>query len=177
MQEWSTRAKERPRIPILRGIDAEGTERVFTESNEINRMLNALDGKPTYTPNVESIEYVKMIDWFTWCDTIFKQQVDLFKYGKNLVMDADMHSTHVHGLRTMVQKIEDELPSGYLLGEKLSLADIAIIPFVRQIMRTRGGEFDFTDFPKVAQWTQTITETDWFKNDVMKKYPLAPMGL
>ncbi|MFT5849884.1 MAG: glutathione S-transferase [Patiriisocius sp.] len=176
MQQWSAQTSERPRIPVLRGVASDGDETIFTESNDINLMLDAVEGDPAYTPEAGSAEYESMEEWFVWCDTIFKQQIDLFKYGKDLVMDDAAHVEHAQELKVMVLKLEDALTVPYLLGETLSLTDIAIISFVRQIQRTRGGEFDFTDFPKVVKWMQSVVATDWFETEVMKKYPLAAVG-
>ncbi len=57
----------------------------------------------------------------------------------------------------------------FLIEGRLTLADIAIIPFIRQIMRTREGEFDFASYPKVLAWTNGLVGTVWFQNVVIKK--------
>jgi glutathione S-transferase len=177
MQEWSRATGERPRIPVLRYIDESGKEHVLPESNEINLFIDAQGGGARYTPTIGSDAYNEMMGWWQWCDTEMKPLIDLYKYGKNLKWDATSNEIYAEQLRAYVGKIETHLTHhAYLVEERLTLADIAIIPFIRQIMRTRNGEFDFSDFPRVHAWANTILETDWFQNEVMKKYPLADIG-
>jgi glutathione S-transferase len=171
MKDWSTQSGERPRVPVLRGISLDGIETIFTESNDINCMLDSAHGTPTYTPERESEAYQEMLDWFAWCDNIFKHQIDRFKYGENMQFDEVAHVADTAALHVMVEKLEAALQTDeYLLENRLTLADIAIIPFVRQIMRTREEEFDFTDLPRVERWTNSILNTDWFEKEIMKKY-------
>lgn len=176
MQEWAATYIQRPRVPVLE-IESEEGRRVLAESNEINLMLDAHDGKAKYTPEKGSREYEDMEAWWNWCDENFKPMIDLYKYGENRVFDAEKHVEHTKQLRALVQELEADLRiHSHLVGNRLTLADIAIIPFVRQIMRTRDGEFDFTDFPCVRRWAGEILSADWFESEVMKKHPLAKAG-
>ncbi len=169
MKDWSSKNNERPRVPILREIKSDDSEVVYTESNQINLMLDDRDGNPVYTPTKESPEYQKMIDWFDWCDNTMKPLLDTYKYGENGEFDASKVQTHAQALASELNKLKTELVTGnYLLGPKMTLADIAIIPFIRQIMRTRGGEFNFSQFPNVLGWTLNLTEAAWFQTDAMR---------
>lgn len=171
MKKWSEENNERARVPVLRCIDQCGAEKAIPESNEINLFLDALDDSPTYTPNKESTQYTELLQWFTWCDTKIKPVIDLYKYGENLEFDIEKHKLHTDELQNLVQVLEDTLKDKkYLIEEKLTLADIAVIPFIRQIMRTREGEFDFTPYPHVSVWTRTIIESEWFKDEIMKSH-------
>lgn len=171
MKKWSEENNERARVPVLRCIDQSGAEKVIPESNGINLFIDALDGTPKYTPNKESTQYTELLQWFTWCDTKLKPVIDLYKYGENLEFDIEKHKVHNVELQNLVQVLEDVLKDEkYLIEERLTLADIAIIPFIRQIMRTREGEFDFTLYPYVRAWTATVIESEWFKDEIMKSH-------
>lgn len=173
MKEWSFSANERSRVPVLRYVLDLGVERVIPESNEMNLFLDALDEKPLVTPSDETL-YKEMMQWWTWCDTRLKPMIDLYKYGENLKFDSEAHIIHTTELQKLIHVLEDRLlENNFLVGKALTLADIAIIPFIRQIMRTREGEFDFNSYKRVLTWTNNITETDWFQNEVMKKYSPA----
>ena len=87
MKEWSVRTGERPRVPVLRCAREDGSEIILTESNAINLTLDTRHGEVSYTPAEASREYQDMLDWFSWCDDVFKPQVDIYKYGKNLHFD------------------------------------------------------------------------------------------
>jgi len=170
MKEWSFQNNERSRVPVLRYVLEEGVEKVMPESNEMNLFIDSVDEKPEFTPSQDSPAYSEMIDWWKWCAEELKPMIDLYKYGANLQLDAEAHVLHAIELQKLIQFLEDALKDKkYLLEERLTLADIAIIPFIRQIQRTREGEFDFRYFPNVLRWTNSIIETDWFKNEVMKK--------
>jgi len=119
-----------------------------------------------------------MKEWWSWCDYEMKPVIDLYKYGKEMSWDRESNIEYKKELGAYLQKLEDRLVSHeYLVEDRLTLTDVAIIPFIRQIMRTRGGEFDFSDFPKTLAWANNILETDWFENEVMKKRPLAEVGV
>jgi glutathione S-transferase len=169
MKEWGAQTGERIRVPVLQAIDGDGKETVYTESNDINETLDTTGEGRQFTP-LSIDTYQEMKQWFLWCDTTLKPQVDLYKYGKDLMFDKDAHSGHTQKLQEILCTLETTLESKtYLLEERLTLADIAIIPFIRQIMRTREGEFDFTSFPHIRMWTLSLIETKWFTDIVMKK--------
>ena len=156
-------------MPVLRYVLDLGVERVMPESNEMNLFLDSFEGNPTYTPQDEE-KYKEMQKWWTWCDTELKPMIDLYKYGENLKFNPEIHGFHTAELQRLIQVLEDRLRVyEFLVGSTLTLADIAIIPFIRQIMRTREGEFDFTPYPHVQKWANSIVETDWFQEIVMKK--------
>lgn len=169
MREWSFSNNERARVPVLRYVLEDKVEVVMPESNEMNVFLDAFDGNPTYTPQEEGV-YTEMKTWWMWCEKELKPMIDVYKYGENLKFNPEMHILHTTELQKRIQILEDRLSeNSYLVGDRLSLADIAIIPFIRQIMRTREGEFNFALYPYVRVWANNIIETDWFQNVVMKR--------
>jgi len=178
MQGWAEENGERARVPVLRYVGKDGVEHILPESRDINMFLDSLgDRGSEFTPETGSESFVAMEEWITWHDDEMKPALDTYKYGENLQFDIEKNVGHTKELGTYLQKLEERLKEhSYLVDDRLTLADIAIIPFIRQIMRTREGEFDFTDFPKVLAWANAMIETDWFKGEVMKKYPLAEVG-
>lgn len=171
MKGWSERNHERPRVPVLRIIDEKGAETTHSESNAINLLLDTTYGETKYTPIVGSKAYDEMQNWCTWCDDILKPQIDLYKYGENLQFDQASHGNNVTILSETLTTLESALKvKQYLIEDHLTIADIAIIPFIRQIMRTREGEFDFTGFPAIKEWTMGMIDTSWFQEIVMIKY-------
>ncbi len=170
MKEWSFQNNERSRVPVLRYVLDESVQKVMPESNEMNLFIDSVDEKPEFTPTPDSSAYEEMLKWWKWCADELKPMIDLYKYGANLKFNVEAHVFHTVELQKLMQVLEDVLQGKkYLIEERLTLTDIAIIPFIRQIMRTREGEFDFAPYPHVLAWTNSIIETDWFKNEVMKK--------
>ena len=167
--EWMSQQTD-PRVPMLREIRENGQEIVHRESNNINLWLDSNFGKIEFTPEQDAPEYKSMLDWWEWCAAQLKPTIDLYKYGEDRVFDKEKHPEYVAALRTLLGELEIALVGkNYLLQEKLTLADIAIIPFIRQIMRTRNGEFDFTDFPRTKVWAGLILEQEWFRDTIMRK--------
>jgi len=69
-------------------------------------------------------------------DTTFKHHLDRYKYASRYNDDAkrgDTDLSHRLEAERHVQDLEDILENGpYLMGDKQSIADIAIFPFMRQ---------------------------------------------
>ncbi len=171
MKDWSFALNERARVPVLRYVMDEGVEKIMPESNDMNLFIDSMDENPRFTPVYESEGYASMLTWWKWCAEELKPMIDLYKYGANLKFDIETHGTHTEELQKLMQVLEDALyKKEYLIEDRLTLADIAIIPFIRQIMRTREGEFDFNPYPNVMRWTNEIITTEWFQNEVMKKH-------
>jgi len=168
---WMLEHVKQPRVPVLHVQKKDETEIIMPESNDINLWLDKSFGELVLTPEEHSHSYAKMVEWWDWCADVFKHQIDLYKYGEDRNFDDTKHIQHKRDLQIMLQKIEDSLASSdYLLGNDISLADIAIIPFIRQIMRTRNGEFDFSPYKRITKWSGTILNQDWFNDIVMAKY-------
>lgn len=175
--DWVIENIEDKRVPILRIIDSEG-EKVMQESNDINLFLDLHFGEKEFTPQENTEEYKEMISWWDWCKGELKPQIDIYKYGRNLEFDSEKNIQDTKDLHSLLEKLEEALQeSEYLIDDRLTLADIAIIPFIRQIMRTRNGVFGFEKLQKVKAWANELIETGWFEEDVMKKIPIEKVDL
>jgi len=170
MKAWSEKTGERARVPVLRAVLDDGIETIIPESNTINIFLDTYDSAPEYMPEEGTSAYAEMLEWFLWCAKELKPILDIYKYGVDRIFVKEVHGVHTEALSTCLKKLETALSGKqYLLEERLTLADIAIIPFIRQIMRTREGEFDFTPFPRIEAWSNILLQTEWFEREVMKK--------
>jgi len=59
----------------------------------------------------------------------------------------------------------------YLLGEKQSIADIAIFPFMRQFSDVEPEWWASAPYPKTRDWLKRHVESEIFTS-VMTKFPL-----
>ena len=102
-------------------------------------------------------------------DTSFKLALDAYKYPerhKNLTQPQSRAQGEV-----FLQKLECLLEKNiYLLDAKLSLADIAIFPFVRQFSAVDRAWFEYVPYPKLRAWLNYWISSDLFKN-IMTKNP------
>ena len=108
-------------------------------------------------------------------DTDFKHHLDRYKYASRYSDEAKRGDTDLrHRLEAekYIQILEDRLTHGpYLLGEKQSLADIAIFPFMRQFSNVEPEWWASAPYPKTRDWLTRHIESDLFKS-VMTKFPL-----
>ena len=167
---WMRTHVNSPRVPVLRAIDSNHDDLWhMPESNAINEYLDKHFGAPLFTP-ADSTTYQTMTQWWQWCDTELKPHIDHYKYGENRQYQASKVKYHAQKLGEVLQVLESALEKQtHLIDNTLTLADIAIIPFIRQIQRTRNGEFSFSSYPRILTWSNQLLATDWFNDRVMKK--------
>ena len=94
-------------------------------------------------------------------DTEFKPWLDRYKYADR---HTEMTQTEYrHKGEVFLQILEHLLTKkAYLLGESASIADIGIIPFVRQFAHVDRDIFYSLPYPNVQQWLQYWLEQPLF---------------
>jgi glutathione S-transferase len=102
-------------------------------------------------------------------DGPFKHWLDKYKY-------ADRHPEQTETfyrqqgeltLKTLEQKLTE---NDYLVSNRLSLADIALLPFIRQFASVDKTWFDTAPYPNVQTWLEHFLDSDAF-NNIMAKLP------
>lgn len=117
---------------------------------------------------------VEAEQWIEMNDYSFKTDLDHYKY-------ADRYPEHPAAYyreeaSEFIQELEDQLSQGrYLLGERLSIADIGILPFIRQFALVDKDWFDQAPYPHVQAWLEAFLNSELFAA-VMDKYPLWTPG-
>ena len=102
-------------------------------------------------------------------DSSFKTSLDKYKY-------ADRHPEHPPAYyraqgEIFLQKLEHRLvANAYLLGSSMSIADVAVLPFIRQFAFVDTPWFEQSPYPKVRNWLQGFLQWGMFQR-VMTKYP------
>jgi len=108
-------------------------------------------------------------------DTDFKHHLDRYKYAsryKNNAKRGDVDLSHRDKAEEFIQILEGRLEDrAYLMGEKQSLADIAIFPFIRQFANVEPDWWEQAPYPKTREWLTRHVESEMFKT-IMMKYPL-----
>lgn len=101
-------------------------------------------------------------------DTEFVRNSRIYKYPDRYPEEsAEECRRNIESLflRKYEKMLED---SPYLLGEK-SIADIALLPFVRQFAKVDEKFFFNSNYKNTIRWLESFTESDDFKNIVMAK--------
>lgn len=103
-------------------------------------------------------------------DSTFKAALNRYKY-------ADHHPEHPQThYRTegalFLQQLEDHLQANtYLLGNHLSIADAAVLPFIRQFAGVDQIWFDQSPYQRLRKWREALVNSSLFTT-VMQKYPV-----
>ncbi|MQY42499.1 glutathione S-transferase [Epibacterium sp. SM1969] len=105
-------------------------------------------------------------DWIKRCDGPFKHALDRTKYATRYPdEDPEAHRQEANAyLSALNAQIDD------WIFDQPTLADFAILPFVRQFAFIDKARFDAEDWPALQGWLGRFLTSNRFA-DVMKKYP------
>jgi glutathione S-transferase len=113
------------------------------------------------------IDTDKSLELIETCDGPFKNALDRTKYPNRY---PDENAVENRMLASdFLDLIESQL-NPYLFGKNYNLADIAILPFIRQFAHIDFNWFLSQPWPKTVEWLETFKTSEMF-NSVMKKYP------
>lgn len=114
------------------------------------------------------LERAQLRLWTYWCDVVFKPDLDAFKY-EWADLSEEARSGLLERLRRCLEKLDCALADQpFLMGPQLTLADIHIFPFYRQLSKARP---DFAQLlaPGIRdQWLERIMSRPSFER-VMRK--------
>lgn len=148
-------------VPVLQCADG----RVIDESLDImhwalrhNDPHNWLQAQ--YQPEVSALIETN--------DTLFKRHLDHYKYADRYPEFSQLEYRQQG--EVFLQQLEQRLQQqAYLLSERISLADVAIFPFIRQFAHVDIGWFDQAPYPCLRAWLYQWMESSLFQS-VMQKY-------
>lgn len=100
-------------------------------------------------------------------DGSFKQALDKYKYAIRFPeQSAEVYRAQAE---VFLQKLEWLLNhSMCLLSDKISLADVAIFPFIRQFSGVDPVWFEAATYPKVKTWLNQLISSELFTNIMQK---------
>ena len=149
-------------VPVL---NADGV--VIDESLQIMRWALAQNDPDDWLLAGDSFAALWMEKLIEGNDQIFKSALNRYKYAERYP-EQPMEAYRAEGA-LFLQKL-DELLEGrdYLLADHPSLADIALLPFVRQFAHVDREWFAQTPYPRLQAWLQRLLESELFTS-IMKK--------
>ena len=115
-----------------------------------------------------------MLALIAQCDGPFKQQLDRYKYPNRYVGEVpvpkplEQRAAGAQFLQTLEVRLQ---ASAWLHGSHMALADIAIMPFVRQFAATDAAWFAANAWPALIRWLQAIEQSALFER-CMKRQEL-----
>ncbi len=114
-------------------------------------------------------------------DTItgnFKHHLDRYKYASRYTEGAGRESvdlSHREKASALLAGLEDRLAqTKNLMGQTLSLADMAIFPFIRQFSNVEKTWWDTLVFPYLHAWLERHINSELFLGIMEKRKPWQP---
>ncbi|WP_420430272.1 glutathione S-transferase [Kordiimonas sp.] len=110
----------------------------------------------------------QMLELIALNDGDFKHHLDRFKYATRYE-DADP-AEHRAGAEVYLKRLEAQLGENkWLFGARPSLADYAILPFIRQFAGAAKGWWEDAPYSHMRRWLEDFKASARFKA-VMRKY-------
>ncbi len=111
-------------------------------------------------------------DLIAECDGPFKTALDHTKYAVrypdlNAKDEREKAASYLRQLETRLGR------NPWLFGDSATLADLAILPFVRQFANTDRAWFDAQDWPALIGWLDRFTDSAAFQAIMTKHTPWA----
>lgn len=100
-------------------------------------------------------------------DQSFKQHLDRYKY---CVRHPEHPQDHYRAQgEVFLQQLETRLQQhDYLVMDRVTLADIAVAPFIRQFSAVDPHWFAHSPYPQLRRWLQRFTDSELFKAVMLK---------
>ena len=116
----------------------------------------------------------EMLPFIERTQTEFKSHLDRYKYTSRY--EGAVASEHRSLASVFLMELEGRLhASPWLFGPRLSLADAAIAPFVRQFANTDRKWFDEQQWPALRSWLDDFLVSPLF-GGIMDKLPQWQLG-
>ena len=122
------------------------------------------------------------LDWIKRSDGPFKHNLDRTKYATRYP-DTDP-GTARDNASAFLRDLDAQLTAKiWMFGDKPTLADLAILPFVRQFANIDRAWFDARPWPNLIAWLERFLQSDrflrimdkhpkWVADDPIKTYPI-----
>ncbi|MEJ8866513.1 glutathione S-transferase [Pseudomonas jessenii] len=149
-------------VPVL---SADG--RVIDESLDIMRWALAQNDPQDWLLKDDPVAAEQIAPLIEQNDQVFKVHLNRYKYAERYP-EQPMEVYRTEGevfLRRLDQLLEGR---DYLLADHPSLADVALMPFVRQFAHVDREWFGQTPYLRLQAWLQRLLESDLFTS-IMKK--------
>jgi len=155
------RASAKGTVPVLILED----QSVLDESWQISRW--ALLGNDPENLLGEDKQYLDTTESLVEsCDGIFKAALDKYKYSdRHPLSDEQYRQQGMPFLESLESMLQNNL---FLLSDLPTIADIALMPFVRQFAHVDKVWFEQCGLPHVARWLNTLIDSQRFQLAMQK---------
>lgn len=109
-------------------------------------------------------------------DGDFKRHLDRYKYPNRYPQESEGDSAgfalqHRSEAAHWLAQLNPRLDGGWLMGARASLADMAILPFIRQFAHTDAGWFTAQPWPRLQAWLAAFENSALYAGVMQKHAP------
>ncbi|MCW8899834.1 MAG: glutathione S-transferase [Gammaproteobacteria bacterium] len=151
-------------VPVLHLLD----NTVIDESLEIMKWaLSKHDPHNWLLADFKKSEETNRLISFN--DNEFKQCLDHYKYADRFPEHSKTY--YREQAEVFLKMLEENLNQArFLVSDHITLADMAIFPFIRQFVLVDKDWFEYSEYKKIHIWLNNLLDMAIFK-EVMNKYP------
>ena len=142
---------------------------VIDESLDVMHWALAQQDKVNWLLNDNHTLQSEMFKLIQCCDEEFKGLLDCYKYSdRHPLTEIEYRDNSLWFLELLDNRLKAH---SYLINNQVSMADIAIFPFIRQYAFVNKNWFDNTKYKNLQNWLETWLKSDLFLS-IMQKYSL-----
>lgn len=155
-------------VPVLQTTDS-----VIDESLDIALWAFEQQDPAGFWQPLTDIPQQQTLNLIGETDADFKNALDKYKY-------ADRYPEHEQGYyrqqgESFLQKLETILSSqSFLVDDSPRLADIAVMPFIRQFVMVDQNWFNNANYPQLQRWLNAFLQSALFKQVMQHYLPWQP---
>jgi glutathione S-transferase len=143
---------------------------IIDESIEIMLWALQLSDPQDLLQAEDSSKLDAMLELIWRNDKEFKPNLEVYKLAKRFHKESEV--TDRQSCEKFVTELERKLESShYLMGDRASLADYALLPFVRQFARVDRKWYLQSPYPRLRDWLNRHLQMPLYTK-AMAKYPL-----
>ncbi|MGY8782500.1 MAG: glutathione S-transferase N-terminal domain-containing protein [Fidelibacterota bacterium] len=148
-------------VPVLKLED----DKILDESLDIMKWaIQINDPDKLYFKNIKLQDNLILAN-----DQIFKKKLDKYKYHTRFKeLSYEEHQKNVYDILIVHNKTLGE--QKYLVSNQITLADLAVFPFIRQCAHVDLNWFQ-DQFPFLGRWLEVFKNSNLIKK-IMIKYPI-----
>ena len=159
------RISSKATVPVLITAD----ERIIDESIDImNWALNQSDPEKWLPSDTKEEQLTSELTYIN--DQTFKHFLDRYKYSDRYPENSELYYRQQAEL--ILINLEQNLTHNtYLVSNRLTMVDIALLPFVRQFAFVNKAWFDVAPYPKIQAWLEKFIASELFNSSMVKLAP------
>ena len=143
---------------------------IIDESIEIMLWALKLNDPQDLLQAADSSKLAAMLELIGRNDKEFKPNLEVYKLAKRFHKESEV--TDRQSCEAFIAELERNLESGhYLMGDQASLADYALLPFIRQFARVDRKWYLQSPYSGLRDWLNRHLQMPLFTK-AMAKYPL-----